>query len=404
MPNYKYRVVDKTGTEKKGNIAAPDLASATQSLRGEGNLVLSVEEPSVLDKDITLPFRARVKIRDMAVFCRQFVTLVNASVSIVRSLEMLEDQTQSKLLKQAIHETRVSVEKGNSLADSMRLNEDLFTPMFVNLVAAGEQAGKMDTAFTHMADHFEKTAKLQATVKKALIYPVILSIVALIVIIVMLTYIVPMYTSMFEQMDTALPPVTMFVVGLSNAFINYWFVIVAVIIAIILAARTFGRTDKGKHFFDMAKLRVPIMGTLNQKRACAELSRNLATLIGSGISIMHSLEITGQTMTNIIYSDLMETCKDQVGRGIQLHVPLQQSEVIPPMIYHMVGIGEETGAMDSMLEKAADYYEEEVQQATEQAAAALEPMVIIFMALVVIGIIAAVYAPMLTMYSSIGSL
>ncbi len=404
MANFKYEVIDKEGKQKKGQIAAGDRASAMRALQDDGNVVLELNEPSVLDKEIHIGGTRAVDARDMSVFCRQFVTLNQASVSIVRSLTMLEDQTTNKTLREAVHNTRVSVEKGNTLAESMRSQEGVFNSMFCNLVEAGEQAGKMDVSFDRMAKHFEKQAQLKATVKKAMIYPIILSIVALIVIIIMLVYIVPMYTEMFEQMDTELPAVTLFVVGLSNFITHYWFAIIAGAIVLGILINTAVHTPKGRFFMDGVALKMPILGNLNQKTCCANLARNLSTLIGSGLPIMRALEITADTMDNTVFQKVIRDSRDQVSHGIALHVPLEQSGVVPPMIYHMIGIGEETGAMDTMLEKAADYYEEEVQQATEQAAAALEPMVIIVMAAVVILIIAAVYAPMLTMYSAIGNL
>ena len=405
MANYRYRVLTPAGKEKNGIITAADRQHAMDTLKSDGNIVLSLDNPSILDKEFEVPFlNPRVKARDMSVFCRQFVTLSEAGISIVRALELLEEQTVNKILKEAIRETRSSVEKGESLAGGMRRHDKVFPPMFVNLIQAGEEAGKLDVSFERMALHFEKTAKMQNIVKKAMIYPIILSVVALVVIVVMLTYIVPMYSSMFDQMGADLPMFTRLIVAMSDFMVKYWWLLFIVIFALFMGLKAFGNTEDGRYIYDNAALKLPLIGNLKKKTACAQFARNLSTLLGAGVSIIDALAITADTMDNVVYKIAVEDAKEQVSRGIQLSLPLQESGIFPPMVYHMVGIGEETGGLDAMLDKTADYYEEEVTAATEQAAAALEPMVIIFMALIVISIIAAVFTPILSLYSNIDGL
>ena len=398
MTNYRYHVITPAGKEKKGIITASDRPHAMAILKNDGNTVISIDAPSIWDKEFELPFlNPGVRPRDMSVFCRQFVTLTESGISIVRAMEMLEEQTVNKLLKEAIRETRASVEKGGTLAGSMRHHEKVFPPMFVNLVQAGEEAGKLSLSFERMAAHYEKTAKLQNIIKKAMIYPIILSIVAVIVIIVMLVYIVPMYSDMFVDMDAELPAITRAVVGLSNFMTRYWYIILIGIFAIVMGLRAYGSTESGDYVYSNLVLRIPLVGKLKKKTACAQFSRNLSTLLSAGVPIIEALD-------NTVYRLAISDAREQVARGIQLSVPLQESGVFPSMVYHMVGIGEETGGLDTMLDKVAEYYEEEVTAATEQAAAALEPLVIIFMAVIVIAIIAAVFTPMLTLYSSVDNL
>ena len=405
MANYRYHVITPAGKEKKGIITASDRPHAMAVLKNDGNTVISIDAPSIWDKEFELPFlNPGVRPRDMSVFCRQFVTLTESGISIVRAMEMLEEQTVNKLLKEAIRETRASVEKGDTLAGSMRHHEKVFPPMFVNLVQAGEEAGKLSLSFERMAAHYEKTAKLQNIIKKAMIYPIILSIVAVIVIIVMLVYIVPMYSDMFVDMDAELPAITRAVVGLSNFMTRYWYIILIGIFAIVMGLRAYGSTESGDYVYSNLVLRIPLVGKLKKKTACAQFSRNLSTLLSAGVPIIEALEITANTMDNTVYRLAISDAREQVARGIQLSVPLQESGVFPSMVYHMVGIGEETGGLDTMLDKVAEYYEEEVPAATEQAAAALDPLVIIFMAVIVIAIIAAVFTPMLTLYSSVDNL
>lgn len=405
MANYRYHVITPAGKEKRGNITASDRPHAMAVLKNDGNTVISIDPPSIWDKEFELPFlNPSVKPRDMSIFCRQFVTLTESGISIVRAMEMLEEQTVNKLLKEAIRETRASVEKGDTLAGSMRHHEKVFPPMFVNLVQAGEEAGKLSLSFERMASHYEKTAKLNNIIKKAMIYPIILSVVALIVIIVMLVYIVPMYSAMFADMDAELPAITRAVVGMSDFVTSYWYLIIIGIFAVVMGLRAYGGTETGDYVYSNLVLRIPLVGKLKKKTACAQFSRNLSTLLSAGVPIIDALEITAKTMDNTVYRLAVSDAREQVARGIQLSVPLRESGVFPSMVYHMVGIGEETGGLDYMLDKVAEYYEEEVTAATEQAAAALEPLVIVFMAFIVIAIIAAVFTPMLTMYSSVDNL
>lgn len=405
MANYRYYVITPAGKEKRGVLNASDRQHAMTVLKNEGNTVISLDDPSIWSKDLEIPLlRPRVKPRDMSIFCRQFVTLIDSGITIIRALEMLEAQTENKVLNEAIRETRSSVERGGTLSGSMKPHDRVFSPMFVNLVEAGEEAGKLDTSFERMARHYEKTEKLNNIVKKAVVYPVILSFVALLVVIVMLTYIVPMYARMFEGMNAELPAYTQFVVNLSNAMIRYWYLIILGLFVLIMGIKAAIATETGEHMLAHLALILPILGKLNKKNACAQFSRNLSTLLGAGVPIIEALEITSNTMNNVIYKYAVQDAREQVSRGIQLSVPLKESGIFPPMVYHMVGIGEETGGLDSMLDKVADYYEEEVMAATEQAAAAIEPLIIVFMAFIIIAIIGAVFGPMVSIYTNIDNM
>lgn len=405
MANYRYYVVTPSGKEKKGIISVADRKHAMEILRREGNTVISIDDPSIWNKELEIPFlRSGVKARDMSVFCRQFVTLMNAGISIVRSLDMLEEQTDNRMLREALKNTRESVERGGTLAGSMKLHHEVFSPMFVNLVQAGEEAAKLDVSFERMALHFEKTEKLQNIVRKAVVYPIILSIVAMIVVIVMLTVIVPMYGTMFEEMNSELPAYTQSILTLSSFVTQYWYAIFLVVFITAVGVKVLLSTGTGERMAAAFVIRLPIIGKLKRKTACAQFSRNLSTLLGAGVSIMEALDITANTMDNRIYEMAVRDAAGQVRKGIQLSVPLKECGLFPPMVYHMVGIGEETGALDDMLNKVADYYEEEVMAATEQAAAAIEPLIIVLMALVIIAIISAIFMPMLSMYKNIDSL
>lgn len=404
MASYRYHIVTPSGAEKKGLIEAADRSHALTALKAGGNTVISVGNPSIWDTQINLPFTHRVKARDMSVFCRQFVSIISAGVSITRALEMLVEQTENKTLKEALRETRSYVERGESLSESMRRQEAVFPKMFINLVQAGEESGKLELSFERMAIHYEKSAKIQSLVAKTLIYPIILGIASVVVITVMMVYIVPMYSDMFAEMDTELPMYTRAVVAISNFMVHYWYLLLLFVGAMIFAYRMFSNTNRGKYLLASVALKIPIFGKVNQKSACAQFARNLSTLLTAGVPIMEALNIVADTMNNPLFQDAMKNAREQVARGISLAVPLRDCGMFPPMVYHMVNIGEETGGLDGMLDSLAVYYEEEVEAATEKAAAALEPLIILFMAFIVIAIIMAVYTPMLSMYQNAGNL
>ncbi len=405
MANFRYQVVTPEGKNKTGTIPATDAASAMELLKSGGNTVVSLREAGGFDKKIDLSFlKSGVSPREMSVFCRQFVTLSGSGVSIVRSLTMLEDQAENTALKEALHDVRLSVEKGASLAESMHRQNRVFTPMFSSLVGAGEEAGRLEVAFERMAIHYEKSEKLRNVVSKAMVYPAILAVVCVAVIIIMLTRIVPMYASMFEQMGTEMPAVTKALISFSNFFTRFWWILVIGIALLVLLFRSYIATPKGRWQIDKIKLKLPIIGNLNRKTVCAQFSRNLSTLLGAGMPIIRALGVTSETLGNEIYKKCLKDAEDEVTRGSHLADPLTDSGLFPPMICNMVRVGEETGSIDTMLEKAADYYEEEVTSATEAAAAALEPVIIVIMALIVIGIIAAVFSPMISLYTNIDTL
>ncbi|MBQ3789500.1 MAG: type II secretion system F family protein [Lachnospiraceae bacterium] len=405
MADFRYRVVAPDGKTRNGTIPAADRNSAIDLLKANGNTVISISEIGRFEKSIDLSFlKPGVSSREMSVFCRQFVTLSAAGVSIVRALGMLEEQAENEMLSDALREIRLSVEKGNTLSESMHRQTKVFSPMFAALVGAGEEAGKLEVAFERMAIHFEKAEKLKSVVKKAMVYPVILMIVCVAVIIIMLTRIVPMYAAMFEQMGTEMPRVTKVLVAMSNWLTRFWWILVILVAAGILAFRSYAATPAGRSRIDKWKLRIPIIGKLNKKTACAQFCRNLSTLLGAGMPIIRALTVTADTLGNDVYRQCLEAAQDQVTRGSHLSDPLTESGLFPPMICNMINVGEETGSIDTMLEKAADYYEEEVSDATESAAAALEPVIIIVMALIVIGIIAAVFSPMISLYTNIDAL
>ena len=404
MPGFSYVAVDKRGKEKRGSLEAETRERALEQLKAEGLIPVSVREQGALNKEIDFSIGKKVKPRDLSVFCRQFVSITQAGVPMKEALQMLSEQTENKWLKCAISEVLLNVEKGNTLADSMRSQPDIFPPMLVNMVEAGEQSGSLEMAFSRMAVHFEKEAKLKATIKKATIYPIILVIAAIGVIAVMLLFVIPIFIDMFADLDIEMPAITMFVMNSSKWMTSHWYVVLAIIVGVVVAYKLIYKTTQGRLTIDRIKMKMPLFGKLTVKTACSQFARTMSTLLMSGISTIDALETTSKIVNNIHYTNAMLKAREEVMKGIPLSEPLEASGIFPPMVYHMTGIGEETGNVEEMLEKMADYYDEEVEMTTQSVLAAMEPIIILFMALIIGTLVIAVISPIASMYNGLDNL
>lgn len=403
MPGYIYRAMGPDGKEKKGNVTATNLEQAASKLKADGLIVMKLEPENALNKEITFG-TPRVKARDYAVFCRQFVAILKAGVSVINALQMMSEQTENKALKAASVCLVDDLGKGETLSAAMK-KQKVFPSIFVNLVAAGEATGSLETAFERMALQFEKEAKLKAIIKKATIYPIIVLIVAVGVIVAMMTFVIPNFMSMFEDMDVEMPAMTKAVIAMSDFFVAYWWLLAIIVIAAAVGIKLYSQTISGRILFGTLKLKLPGMGQLQTKTNCATFSRTLSTLLRAGVPMMEALEITGNSMDgNILFQRAVYQARDQVGNGVSLSKPIKMCGLFPPMVVHMVSIGEETGELEDMLENIAEYYEEEVAEATEQMMAVMEPLIIVVLAVIVGVIIMAILQPMLTLYDSIDKL
>ncbi len=404
MAAWGYVAIDKGGKEIKGSKDADNKELVLRDLKNQGLIVLEITEQNMLTKDISFDFGSKPTPRDMAVFCRQFASITRAGVTIIETLNMLADSTENKKMQKAIYAVRADVEKGESFADSMAQHPAVFPELLVQMARAGEASGSLDTAMERMAIQFEKSAKTQALVKKAMIYPIVVACVAVAVVIVMLVFVIPRYMDMFEELDAELPKITLAVVALSNFIQNNWFIIVPVVIAIVFALKTYAKTGSGKHVFGKLQLKIPAVKNLVVKSACSQMSRTLSTLLTAGVPLIEAVDIVADTMTNIWFKEALKNALEQIMIGVPLSQPLQTSGLFPPMVYHMIRIGEEAGSTEEMLNKLADYYEEEVEMAVQSLMAAMEPMIIIVLAGVVGILIAAVMAPMVNMYAALDNL
>ncbi len=404
MATWGYVAIDKSGKEIKGSTDAENKEVVTRDLKNQGLIVLEVMEQNALTRDINFDFGGKPTARDLAVFCRQFASITRAGVTIIETLNMLAEQTENQKLQKAVQEVRADVEKGESFAESLARHPKVFPELLIQMAKAGEASGSLDTAMERMAIQFEKSAKTQALVKKAMIYPVVVALVAVAVVIVMLVFVIPRYMDMFAELGTDLPWITRMVVAMSNFIQNFWFIIIPVIIAAVFALKAWAKTSSGKHVLGKLQLKIPAVKNLVVKSAASQMARTLSTLLAAGVPLVEAVDIVADTMTNIWFKEALKEAVQQIIIGVPLSQPLQTCGLFPPMVYHMIHIGEEVGSTEEMLNKLADYYEEEVEMAVQSLMAAMEPMIIIVLAGVVGILIGACMAPMVSMYAALDNL
>ena len=402
MAVYKYEIIDPNGKHKKGTIDANDEMTARQTLKTDGSTLVSIGMAGALDKEVDIHFGAPVKPKELAVFCNMFKSILAAGVTIIEALGMLAEQTENKRFRAVIEEVHDDVQKGETLSGAFAKHPKFFPEMMVQMANAGEASGSLETSFGRLSTHFEKDAHLKALIAKSLVYPIILICVIVGVVIIMMTVIVPQFTSTFDEVGATLPGITLAVMGISNFIVNYWWIGLIVIAAIVAFLVSFKKTERGALLFGKIQLHAPLFGNLTIKSASARFCRTLSTLIASGMALVEAIHITAKIMSNEVVKQAMYKAEEDVTQGFPLSVPLMEAEVFPIMVPQMVKIGEETGSLEEMLSKIADYYDEEVEIATEALVAAMEPLIIIVMAGTVVPIILAVLMPMFSLYSAIG--
>ena len=397
MPGFNYTAIDRNGKRVRSSLEASSIETAKSSLRGAGYTILDIKEQTTLNRDIEIPFLGNPKAKDMAVFCRQFVSILRAGVSVASVLAMLGQQTGNKKLRAAIREMQADVEKGESLAASMRRHPKIFPAILVNMVAAGEASGNLEESFRQMELYFDRSKRTKSKVTSAMIYPCVLIVVMIVVLIVMMTKIIPNFLKTFEDMDAELPKLTRGVMAVCEWFESWWWVPLLVLVALIVGGVLFHRTDKGKHFFGWLARKTPVVGNLTVKTACATFCRTMEVLIGSGLTLTDSMDLAASNMDNIYYLEAIRDARALVAEGTPLRESLLRTGLFPPMVSNLVGVGEETGDLQSMMGKVADYYDEEVEEATKKLLNLMEPAIIIFMAVFVVIIVLSIYLPMINM-------
>ena len=400
MPVYTYRGTNRAGGAVSGEQSANNKAELANLLRRQQ---IKVSRLSEKGKEFSLPtFKSGVNAKDLAVFTRQFSVMIDAGLPLVQCLEILAGQQENKTFESVLTTTRASVEGGTTLSAAMRQHEKVFDALYVNLVEAGEAGGILDTILQRLANYIEKNVKLKRAVKSALVYPVAVLLVAGGVITLLLWKVVPIFATLFLGLGVDLPLPTRIVIALSN-FIGSIFglMILVVFVAMAVALRLWHGTEQGRFILDGTLLKLPLVGILLRKIAVARFTRTLGTLISSGVPILEGLDITARTAGNAVIEKALGRVRKALEQGKNLADPLKETNVFPGMVTQMIGVGEQTGAMDAMLQKIADFYEEEVDAAVKDLLAALEPAMIVFLGVVVGGIVISMYLPL---FSLIGKL
>lgn len=399
MAQYNYKAMDKNGKAKKGSIEAINLDKAKEKLKSEGLIVQDIKEQGAGKKG----GGKKVKDKDLAVFCKQFSAVLNAGVTIISALEMMSEQLENKTLKRALQEAQSYVQKGGTLADAFKLNPKVFPPIMINMTAAGEMSGNLEICFDRLTTHFETANALHSKVKGAVTYPIVILIVVVAVVAVLLVGVIPQFSQMFDDLGSELPAATQMLVNLSNFLQHKWYILVIIVAAIVFGLKAFGKTEPGSLMYAKIGIKFPLFGNLTIKSAAATFSRTMATLMASGISLIDAVEQVAKMINNRIIREALLDAKTQIAKGVPLSKPLRDCGIFPTMLPQMTKIGEETGNIEDMMDKVADYYEMEVNDATDALTAAMEPLIIVIMGVVVGGIVMAIYSPMLSMYDAVDS-
>ncbi|HEU4787038.1 MAG TPA: type II secretion system F family protein [Gemmatimonadaceae bacterium] len=397
MPTFTYTARAVNGDLKSATIDAPSRDDVIKQLRQLRLNVVKIDEGTANRKRRG----GSIKMRDIVIFTRQFSTMINAGLPLVQALDILAQQSENPALKDVTRQVVFDVESGNTLADAMRKHPKAFTELYVNMVAAGEAGGILDTILMRLAVFMEKNDALVRKVKGAMIYPAVIISVAAIAITVLLIFVIPTFQTMFESANIALPLPTRIVIGLSHALKTYWYMIAGAMIATFVSVKKYYQTPSGKLTIDRNLLKLPVLGDVLRKSAVSRFTRTLGTLISSGVSILDGLEITAKTSGNRVIQDAIMESRASIAGGETIAAPLKKSAVFPPMVISMIAVGEQTGGLDEMLSKIADFYDEEVDAAVSGLLALMEPVMIVFLGVVVGGMVVAMYLPIFDMVNAV---
>ncbi|HEX3214154.1 MAG TPA: type II secretion system F family protein [Actinomycetota bacterium] len=397
MPTtYAYKVRDREGKMAAGSMEAESEEAVVGRLRQLGYAPISIEpeKGAGLKTEVKLPGTGRVKLKDLAVFSRQFATMINSGLSLLRSLTILGEQTSNRRLGEVIIQVRAEVEKGTSLSAALARHPKVFNRLYISMVRAGEIGGFLDQVLVKVAETFEKEVELRGKIRSAMTYPVVVSIMVVGIVSAMLIFIVPTFENLYESLGGTLPLPTRMLMGASNVLRRFFLVVVLVVVALVFVFRRWKATDRGRYQVDRFKLKVKVFGPLFHKTALSRFSRTLSTLIRSGVPILQALEIVGETVNNAVISRAVRDVQDSVREGESLATPLAKHATFPAMVVQMMAVGEETGALDTMLSKVADFYDQEVEAAVASLTSMIEPILIAVMGACVGGMVIALYMPL----------
>ena len=400
MPAFTYTARALNGDLRTATIDAPSRDEVVAQLRRQRLNVIKIDEAAqAANKKKS---GGKISMRDIVIFTRQFSTMINAGLPLVQALDILAKQSENKALKDVTRAVVFDVESGHTVADALKKHPKAFSDLYVNMVAAGEAGGILDTILMRLATFMEKNDALVRKVKGAMIYPGVITGVAATAIVVLLVFVIPTFEKMFASVGMALPLPTRVVIGMSRFLQGYWWAVIAAIIALVVTVKKYYSTPDGKLSIDRMLLKMPVLGDVLRKSAVSRFTRTLGTLIGSGVSILDGLEITAKTAGNRVIQDAIMESRASIAGGETISAPLQKSEVFPPMVISMIAVGEQTGGLDEMLTKIADFYDEEVDAAVSGLLALMEPVMIVFLGVVVGGMVVAMYLPIFDMVNAAG--
>jgi len=401
MSTFVFKAMDLAGVRAHGEVEAESKQAVSDQLKQCGLIVLDISDKHS-SREIELAFMKRVKASELAIFSRQLSTMITAGMSILRSLYVLEVQTEGKFLKETIVGVRKDVEAGLSLSAAMERHPKVFNPLFVAMTQAGELGGLLESALVRVADQLEKDASLRRQIKSAMIYPALVITFAIGVMMALVAFLVPVFEGVFKQFGGKLPGITQVSVTLSHAVVGYWWLMFLMTAGLVVAFLKWKSSSWGRPQWDRFRLRVPMkIGTIVQQVAVARWSRTFASLTSAGVPLIQALEITGKTGGNVTIEEAMDGVIASVKRGGTIAAPLAQAPIFPTMVTHMVGVGEESGALDSMLEKIAEFYEDQVAASVKALTSILEPIMIIVIGSIVGFIVISMYMPLFTVYNNI---
>jgi type IV pilus assembly protein PilC len=401
MATYVFKAMDLTGAKATGEVEADTKQVVSDQLKSRGLIVLDISAKHQ-SRELNISFFDKLSATDLAVMTRQLATMVQSGMTILRALYVLEAQTENKQLQEAIVAVRKDVEAGLPLSDALERHPNIFDPLFVNMTRAGETGGMLDESLIRVADQLEKADSLRRQVKSAMTYPAVVLTFAGGVLLALVAFLVPVFIGVFKQFGGSLPPITKVTVMLSQAITGYWYVMFGGVFAAVWAFRKWKKSEKGRPQWDRFRLRVPMkIGDIVQKIALARWSRTLSALVSAGVPLLHALDITGKTAGNHVIEQAMAGVIESVKSGGTIADPLKESSVFPAMVSHMVSVGEETGSLDTMLSKIADFYEDQVDAAVKSLTSILEPVMIVFVGGIVGFIVISMYLPLFKVYDAI---